>query len=212
MPTPRVQKPKQKDLPKKSKSLAKFINNSTRLTLTYVVFVVWVALAVVAMLLDADLYSLAAYFASGLPIILGYMWAETSRPTPTLSEAADMVKSIGQSNRTGGSRRGGGGMFGSMFGGGNFGGGSFGGENSDNTNNVNVNVVQPNTQIQDGPEGDTSIYSDDASVELKVNSNQLTTLTNTGYVDMVGDKYTFKKSLLDQIKSLINDNAQTPNL
>lgn len=209
MPAPRVQKPKQKDLPKKSNPLSSYIGGSTRLTLTYIVFIVWVALAVVAMLLDADLYSLAAYFASGLPIILGYMWAQTSRPTPSLSEAADMVKSIGQSNRTGGSRRGG------MFGGGNFGGGMFGGGGNfggGNGDDTNVNVVQPNTQIQDVPEGDTSIYSDDASVELKVNSNQLTTLTNTGYVDMVGDKYTFKKSLLDQIKSLINENHQTPNI
>ena len=118
---PKIQKPKQKE-PKKSTPLSSYVGGSTRLTLTYIVFIVWVALAVVAMLLDADLYSLAAYFASGLPIILGYMWAQTSRPTPTLSEAADMVKSIGQSNRTGGSR--GKGMFGNMFGGGNFGGGS----------------------------------------------------------------------------------------
>ena len=213
MPVPRVQKPKQKDLPKKSTPLSSYVGGSTRLTLTYIVFIVWVALAVVAMILDADLYSLAAYFASGLPIILGYMWAQTSRPTPTLSEAADMVKSIGQSNRTGGSH-GGRGMFGNMFGGGggNFSGGSFGGGNGGDDTNVNVNVVQPNIQTQDAPEGDTSIYSDDASVELKVNSNQLTTLTNTGYVDMVGDKYTFKKSLLDQIKSLINENHQTPNI
>lgn len=207
MPAPKIQTPKQKE-PKKSTLLSSYIGGSTRLTLTYIVFIVWVVLAVVAMLLDADLYSLAAYFASGLPIILGYLWAETSRPTPTLSEAADMVKSIGQSNRTGGSRRvmfGGGGM----FGGGSFGGGSFGGDNNGDTN-VNVNVTQPTNQ--DVPEGDTSIYSDDASVELKVNSNQLTTLMNTGYVDMIADKYTFKKSLLDQIKSLINDNTQTPNL
>ena len=58
----------------------------------------------------------------------------------------------------------------------------------------------------------TSIYSDDATIELKANQNQLKTLQNTGYVDSIAGKYTFKKNLLDQIKSLIGDNSATPKI
>ena len=176
--------------------LSGIIGNSRRLTLTYVVFTVWVSLAIFAMLFDADLYSLAAYFASGLPIILGYLWAETARPTPTLSEAADIVKSIGTKTTSVSSTHNG---FGDVFG---------KSSTTTNTNSISTIVTPIVQEIESN--SITSIYSDDATVELKVNSNQLTTLMNTGYVDTIGDKYTFKKSLLDQIKSLINDNSQTP--
>ena len=62
---------------KKQKSLAKIIGNSSRLTLTYIVLFIWVALAVFAIFVNADLYALAVYFASGLPMIIGYLWSET---------------------------------------------------------------------------------------------------------------------------------------
>lgn len=196
MSTLKSQKTTQKST--KKSSLSSMVGGSTRLTLTYVVFVVWVALAVFAMLVDADLYSLAAYFASGLPIILGYLWAETSRPTPSLSEVADIVKSIGTKSSSSYTTHNG--LFGDTT--------SRTSSTITSTNNIPNNIT---TDVTD-TNSITSIYSDDASVELKVNSTQLTTLMNTGYVDIIGDKYTFKKSLLDQIKSLINDNSQTPNI
>ena len=180
---------------KKSNPMSRMVGGSNRLTLTYVVFIVWITLAVFAMLVDVDLYSLAAYFASGLPIILGYLWAETSRPTPSLSEAAEMVKSIGTKSSSYTTRN-------DLF-----------GDTTSTSSIISTNDVTSITQPELNYENyDTSIYSDDATVELKVNQNQLTTLTNTGYVDMISDKYTFKKSLLDQIKSLINDNTQTPTI
>jgi len=70
------------------------IGNSRRLTLTYAVLVVWIALAVFAIIKDADLYGLAVYFASGLPLILGYLWSETSRPS--IKDASEILKNIGR--------------------------------------------------------------------------------------------------------------------
>ena len=185
---PDVQKP-----PKKSVA-GGIIGKSKRLTLTYIVLIVWIALAVFAILINADLYALATYFASGLPIILGYLWSETSRPS--LTDAAEIVRGIG--TKGGGSTP----------------------VNPINpipvapTNpigniisNVIGNVVKPQST-----DTTTSIYSDDATVELKVNQNQLKTLQNTGYVDSIAGKYTFKKSLLDQIKSLIGDNSAMPKI
>lgn len=217
----KTQKSKEPVKSKESTPLSSIIGGSSRLTLTYIVFTIWVALAIFAMIVDADLYSLAVYFASGLPLILGYMWAETSRPT--LTDASDIIKNIGQSSNR---RRnfGGGGEFGAGnfggFGNGGFGNGGFGNGNGSfgnggnfgaNVPDVNVNVVQSNDQSPDQLENDIiSIYSDDATVELKVNQNQLVTLSNIGYINMIEDKYTFKKSLLDQIKSLVNDNLQPP--
>ncbi len=218
-------KPTQNIVPTKNKkqrttedmALSKMVGSSKRLTLTYIVLGIWVALAVFAILMDGDLYALAVYFASGLPLILGYLWSETSRPS--IRDAAEIVKGIGM--RPGNNHRGGFGGFGgdysdgyNSYGGNNYGG--FGSNDSGlNNQNVNVNVNANNfdtdTDINSG-NNIISIYSDDASVELKINQSQLSTLKNMGYVDMIGDKYTFKKSLLDQIKSLINDKSQDPIL
>ena len=66
---------------KQRKPLSKMVGASSRLTLTYVVIFIWIALVVFGILIKTDLYALAAYFASVLPAILGYLWSETSRPT-----------------------------------------------------------------------------------------------------------------------------------
>ena len=192
-------------------AFSRMIGSSSRLTLTYIVLMIWVALAIFAILVGADLYALATYFASGLPLILGYLWSETSRPT--IKDAAEIVKGIGM--RPGNNNMYGGGYSGyNSYGGsygGNYGGGGYNVGNYDQYNQsgqynqVDTNDHSPHSQI-------ISIYSDDASVELKINQNQLSTLMNIGYVDMISDKYTFKKSLLDQVKSLINDNSQDPIL
>jgi hypothetical protein len=72
------------------------ISPSRRLTLTYVVLCIWIALVVFAILMNADIYALAVYFTSGLPLILGYFWSETARPSPILRQATEMVKNIGR--------------------------------------------------------------------------------------------------------------------
>ena len=174
---------------------------------------IWVALAIFAILVGADLYALATYFASGLPLILGYLWSETSRPT--IKDAAEIVKGIGM--RPGNNNMYGGGYGG--YGGYNSYGGSYGGNYGGGYNVGNYDQYNQSGQYNQVDTNDhsshsqiISIYSDDASVELKINQNQLSTLMNIGYVDMISDKYTFKKSLLDQVKSLINDNSQDPIL
>jgi len=132
---------------KKQKSLAKIIGNSSRLTLTYIVLFIWVALAVFAIFVNADLYALAVYFASGLPMIIGYLWSETSRPT--LTDAAEIVKGIGN--------RGGGGVPSS--------GGGTAGNIISTVSSVVSNVIRP-TSTQNTVISNISIYSDDNSVEL----------------------------------------------
>ena len=145
------------------KSYARLVGYSTRLTLTYVVLIVWLALAIFAILIKADLVALAAYFASGLPVILGYLWSETSRPTVI----------------------------------------------PDTTTTVTPTNITP-TSVKSTDQD--YIYSDDDAVKITINKNQLNTLKNTGYINNVNNKYTFKKSSLDQIKSLINYNSNMPNI
>jgi len=188
--TPNISRPPRK-------SVAGIIGKSKRLTLTYIVLIVWIALAVFAILINANLYALATYFASGLPIILGYLWSETTRPS--LTDAAEIIKNI--ETKGGGSGSGGGIS-------------PYNPTNQTPTNpisNIISNVIG-NVVKSQSSDTITSIYSDDATVELKVNQNQLKTLQNTGYVDSISGKYTFKKSLLDQIKSLIGDNSVSPNI
>lgn len=160
------------------------ITSSKRLALTYIVLGIWIALAVFGILVDTDLYALAVYFASGLPIILGYLWSETSRPT-SLKDAADIVKGINRPN---------GNNYSGIY------------DTYDNiTNNDNENINQNLV-----PE--FSIFSDDYSIELKVNDIQLSTLQNLGYINNDGTKYTFIKSQIIQIKNLINDNLVDPTI
>ena len=198
---PTIQKRKVRNM-----AFSDMIGRSRRLTLTYIVLIIWVAMAVFAILVDSDLYALAVYFASGLPLILGYLWSETSRPTAR--DAADIIKGIGM--RPGNNNMYGGGYNnygGGFYGGSNYGNysGGYNGYGNDFTNVSNVTQIPDTNQL-------ISIYSDDATVELKVNQNQLLTLKNIGYVDMIGDKYTFKKNQLDQIKSLVDDNMQDPSI
>jgi len=176
------------------------MGESKRLTLTYIVLVIWIALAIFGIIVETDLYALAVYFTSGLPLILGYLWSETSRPS--IKDAAQLVKNINPSNRN--NNQGGYGEYNNY---GGYGGQNRGHDNyngyDDNTN-INTNNLDTNIEI--------SIFSDDSSVELKTDENKLNTLMNTGYVDTNGDKYTFKKGELEQVKSLINDSEPEPNI
>lgn len=214
-PTKKVVITKTKNQNTEDMALSSMVKSSKRLTLTYIVLFIWVALAVFAILMDGDLYALAVYFASGLPLILGYLWSETSRPS--IRDAAEIVKGIGM--RPGNNNFGGGGGFGGFGGGGysNFGGNSYGDKHGSGQNvnvDVDLNNVNDTNDVDDINNGNdiVSIYSDDASVEIKINQSQLSTLKNMGYVDMINDKYTFKKSLVDQIKSLISTSSQEPTI
>jgi hypothetical protein len=203
----RSRSPKPKP-PKRHKTFSTFFSPSKRLTLTYIVLFVWIALAIFAIIMKADLYALAVYFTSGLPVILGYLWAQSSRPS--LSEAAELVKGInrrpGQFGQFGYDQYGGG------YGGyGGYGGGQF--NNFPDQSNQNNNFGNQATDIDIDSDVVINIYSDDASAELKVNQSQLSTLKNLGYVDEISGKYTFKKNTIDQIKSLIIDKStQDPDL
>jgi hypothetical protein len=177
--------------PRREKTFATLFSSSTRLTLTYIVLFVWIALAIFAIFIKADLYALAVYFTSGLPVILGYLWARTARPA-SMHDAAEIVKGIGQ--RPGNNNQ--------------YGGYDQVGYNQYDQGGFNQGFdqygQQPNQDSQIQISDVISIYADDASAELKINQSQLGTLTNIGYINNVGGKYTFKKNTLEQIKSLIN--------
>lgn len=172
---------------KRHKTFSTFFSPSKRLSLTYIVLFVWIALAIFAIIMKADLYALAVYFTSGLPIIIGYLWAQTSRPS--LSEASEILKNINPKGQP--------------------------------TNypimdqyqtygqpyNQFTNQVQTNNQSEINI---ISIYADDASAELKITQEQLSTLMNIGYIDNIANKYTFKKSNIEQIKSLLDSSTQDP--
>jgi hypothetical protein len=189
----------------------KSVNSSKRLTLTYVMLFIWISLAIFAILVDADLYALAVYFASGLPIILGYLWSETARPS--ISDASDIVKSIndrqpGRTSRRSNSYN----RYNRQDGYNNY-------DNYDNYNNysnrgygsVGNEQYMPNDNYEEDME-DTNIFSEDYTISLIVNQTQLSTLMNIGYVDTINDKYTFKKEYLEQIKELINNSMVDPNI
>lgn len=182
------------------------MGESKRLTLTYVVIAIWISLAVFGIIVEADLYGLAVYFASGLPLIMSYLWSETKRPT--IKDASQLVKNINSGRKNRHNDRGGYGDYGGGYD--DYGGGyrrpNYEDEDYGNSNtNVNNNVQDTNIEI--------SIFSDDSSVELKTDEAQLNTLMNTGYVDSNGDNYTFKKTELEQVKSLIGgDSEQEPDI
>ena len=191
---------------KEKKGLSIKFSSRTRLTLTYVVLFIWVALAVFGIIIKTDLYALAVYFASGLPIILGYLWAESARPSG-LREAAQIVKGIGRSANQGGGYDGGyDGGYGGGYGGygGGYGGG-YSGNNYGRQGQVQGEGGYGQSYGANQPEEleIITIYSDDATSELKINQNQLNTLVNIGHVTNNNGKYTFKRNLLEQIRSLI---------
>jgi hypothetical protein len=214
---PPVYSPDSQRPPKRRRTFSTLFSPSTRLTLTYIVLFVWIALAIFAILMKADMYALAVYFTSGLPVIIGYLWAQTSRPS-SMRDAAQIVGNIRGTNP---GQMGYGGEYGGGYGGGyqtygqpynQYGGGNqfnqYGGDPYGGGGNVYGGVDQ-NTQINNQI---VNIYADDATAEIQVNEEQLTTLMNTGYVDTIQGKYTFKKSMITQIKSLIDNNTQDPNL
>ena len=187
-----------------------FLNNITsskRLALTYIVLGVWLALAVFGILIDTDLYALAVYFASGLPIILGYLWSETSRPT-MFKSAADIVKNINRPNIYNGNSNCG--NYGNNYG--NYGSNYENYRNYGNYGNIYSGNYENGYDYNENQNlaSQISILSDDFSIELKVNDNQFSTLQNLGYINNNGTKYTFIKSQINEIKSIISDNLVDP--
>lgn len=191
---------------KEEMSISNMIGSSKRLTLTYIVLVIWLGLAIFAIMENADFYGLAVYFASGLPLIIGYLWSETNRPS--LKDASQILRFIRPPRNFGG---GGYGDYDNYGGYDNVGGqynvGGYRNRYNNYDNDINNNKNFNNQSIE------ISIYSDDSSVELKTNEEKLETLVNTGYVDDNDNgKYTFNKKYLDQVKSLINDKIIDPEI
>ena len=170
--------------PPKEHKRRKFVSESKRLTLTYVVFFVWVSLAIVGMIFKQDLRDLAIYFTSGLPVILGYLWAESTHPSnPTGKDIANMVGNMNRGNQP-------------------------------NINNSpepqqqapqqqQPQFYQPQAVVQ--PQTIT-IYSDNNTSQLIISQSQLSTLMNTGYVSDMGGKYVYKGVSFEEIKQLIGGN------
>jgi hypothetical protein len=179
---------------RRPKTFSTMFSSSVRLNLTYIVLFVWIGLAVFAIIVKSDLYALAVYFTSGLPVIIGYLWVETSRPS--MKDAAEMVKSINMRGNQTQTQTDQYQTYGQPYSG-----------TQTVTQQSSISFVN-DIDNQD----EISIYADDATAELKINNEQLSTLMNTGYVDKINDKYTFKKSMIDQIKSLIDSNNQDPDI
>jgi len=178
---------------KKKEDLVKnIIPASKRLTITYVVFIVWIGLAVFGILMNTDLIALSVYFASGMPLIIGYLWSETSRPSGSIKDVSKLVESMrGQDYWV----RGGGGGFerapGEPYGGGGYHGGGYrpgyGGDNTQQQQQTTVIII-----------------SDDNLDRLEIKESELDTLINSGYVNKTKGKYTFRKEKKEEIVSLID--------
>ncbi len=181
---------------KKPKNVKNLIPASKRLTMTYIVFVVWIALGVFGILMKTDLISLSVYFASGLPLIIGYLWSETSRPSGSIKDISKLVESMTAGkdywvrDRSGGFERAPGEPYGGYHGEGYRPG--YGG----NDNN-NQQQQQSTTVI---------IISDDNSEKLEIKKDELDTLINSGYVDKTKGKYIFRREKKEEIVSLIDGN------
>lgn len=184
--------PKKKENPVKN-----LIPASKRLTITYVVFAVWIGLAVFGILMNTDLISLSVYFASGMPLIIGYLWSETSRPSGSIKDVSKLVESMrGQDywvrDRGGGFERAPGepyGGYGGYGGGGGYHGGYHPGAGGNQQQQQQTTVI---------------IISDDNSEKLEMKENELDTLINSGYVSKTKGKYTFRKEKKEEIVSLID--------
>jgi len=182
---------------KKEKNVKNIIPASKRLTITYVVFIVWIAMAVFGILMDTDLISLSVYFASGLPLIIGYLWSETSRPSGSIKDVSKLVESMTSGNDYWVRNNGGGydRAPGEPYNGGGYHDRGYRpGYGGDNNNNNNNNQ-QSTTVI---------IISDDNSDRLEIKEEELDTLINSGYVDKTKGKYTFRKEKKEEIVSLID--------
>jgi len=158
------------------------ISPSKRLTLTYIVLGIWVALAVFGIIMQADLIALGVYFVSGMPLILGYLWGETARPSGSIKDVSKLVESMT----------------------------SYNGGNSGSRNRYNPNInYEPNPYNPTPKVNQTTtviIISDDNSERLEIKESELDTLINSGYVNKTKGKYTFRKEKKEEIVSLIDGN------
>ena len=170
------------------KNIKNLIPASKRLTMTYIVFVVWIGMAIFGILIETDMIALSVYFASGLPLIIGYLWSETSRPSGSIKDVSKLVESMrGQDYWVRGS---------SGF-------EKIPGEPYDykrEYNDYHPNYGADNQQQQTT----IVIISDDNSEKLEIKKSELDTLINSGYVDKTKGKYTFRKEKKEEIVSLID--------
>ena len=176
--------------PKQKKN---FISDSRRLTLTYIVFFVWVGLAVFGIIMKTDLRDLAIYFTSGLPVILGYLWAETSRPTGAPSnKELDIAAILNAMNNKGGSPQPQPWQPPQPI------------QQPQTTTTTTTTQAPPQQTTQTTLQDKVVIYSNDSTQQMQINQSQLSTLTTMGYIKNAQGKYIFDIKMLSQIKSLIN--------
>jgi hypothetical protein len=164
----------------KNKNVKNLIPASKRLTITYIVFVVWIALVVFGILMETDIIALSVYFASGLPLIIGYLWSETSRPSGSIKDVSKLVESMRGHEDYYQERK---------------------PYNPHTPNGGYHNGYTPGQQQQ---QTTTIIISDDNSEKLEIKETELDTLINSGYVDKANGKYTFKREKKEEIVSLLD--------
>lgn len=66
--------------------MSNLFTKSKRQTLIYIMIGIWFVLGIVAIVFEASLTELAAYYSAGSVPVLGYIWGETSRPSGTTKE------------------------------------------------------------------------------------------------------------------------------
>jgi len=119
---------------------------------------------------------------SGMPLILGYLWGETARPSGSIKDVSKLVESMT----------------------------SYNGGNSGSRNRYNPNInYEPNPYNPTPKVNQTTtviIISDDNSERLEIKESELDTLINSGYVNKTKGKYTFRKEKKEEIVSLIDGN------
>ena len=61
--------------------MSSLFTKSKRQRLIYVMIAIWFIMGIVAIVYEASLAELAAYYSAGSVPVLGYIWGETSRPS-----------------------------------------------------------------------------------------------------------------------------------
>ena len=61
--------------------MSSLFTKSKRQRLIYIMISIWFIMGIVAIVFEASLVELSAYYSAGSVPVLGYIWGETSRPS-----------------------------------------------------------------------------------------------------------------------------------
>jgi hypothetical protein len=114
-----------------------------------------------------------------MPLIVGYLWSETSRPSGSIKDVSKLVESMTNYDSGGNSNY------------------VYDPYNTNHNNNYQPTPTNNNNQI-------VVIISDDNSEKIEIKDDELDTLINSGYVNKTKGKYTFRKDKKEEIVSLLD--------